>query len=206
MNPLQKCNWKGRIVLLSSAAFSPRCLSAQLSCFLLHLQSFHLRSSASPFTHLSLSLSIATLSSHHLLLWSLCLLSFLSPPPRLASSQRDRNPPDLPDRRERQRAGADTPGGPGVRACAPQLQDQHHRLWRWRRPQRGAICLRAAFLSCQRPPQLDYFQTQRWVNAVHLLSLLQLRFILQIFFLPSCCKNLGGMWEWYMTILHPQLN
>lgn len=61
------------------------------------------------------------LLSHRLLLWSLCLLSFFLPPLRFAPSQRDRNPPDLLDRRKRQRARADTPGGASVRTSTPQL-------------------------------------------------------------------------------------
>lgn len=97
MNQLgeKNCNWNGRVVLPSSAAFSSRCLSTLLYGFSLHLHSFNLYSSASP---LFPPLSVAPLLSHHLILWSLCLLSFLSPPLRLASSQRDGNPPDLPDR------------------------------------------------------------------------------------------------------------
>lgn len=126
------------------------------SCFLLHLHSFNLSFSvSSPLT----PLSVASLLSHHPFLWSLCLLSFFSPPLRLASSQRDGNPSDLPDRCEWQCAGADTSRGSGVWACSAQLQDQHHGFWCWCRPQRRALCLWAAFFSCQCPPQLDYFQT-----------------------------------------------
>lgn len=118
---------------------------------------------------------------------------------RLASSQRDGNPPDLPDRRERQRAGADTQGVPGVRARAPQLPGQHHGLRRRCRPQRGAVCLRAAFFPRQRSPQLDHLPTQRYLNAA-LLFLPPLRFILQththapsISALPLVMYILGGV-------------
>lgn len=156
MDQLGKCNWNGRNVLPSSAAFSSCCVSTLLPCFLLHLHSFNLYFSvSSPFT----PMSVTALISHHPILWSLCLLSFFSPPIRLASSQRDGNPSDLPDRCERQCAGADTSRGSGVWACSAQLQGQHHGLWRWRRPQCRALCLRAVFFSCQRSPQLDYFQT-----------------------------------------------
>ena len=146
---------KGFSAPSSPVAVSSRRLSCPLSSFLLHLHSSNLYSSVSQ----------AAPSSPRR--WYIISpsppfdLSFLSPPLRLPSSQRDGHPADLPDWRERQRAGAGTPRGTGVRACAPQLQDQHHSLRRRRRPQRGALCLRAAFFPRQRSPQLDYFKAQR---------------------------------------------
>lgn len=114
----------------------------------------------SPITS-SLLLCLTTAHSFSPSLTLLSHLSFLLPPLRLSSSQRDRDPPDLPDWCERQRSGANTPGGPSVRACTPQLQDQHHGIRCWRRPQRGPLRLRAAFFPCQRSPQLDHFQAER---------------------------------------------
>lgn len=61
INQPEKCDSNGRIVFPFSVAVSSHCLSTPLCCFLLHLQSFHLCSSASP---LFAALSIATLLSH----------------------------------------------------------------------------------------------------------------------------------------------
>ena len=90
-------------------------LSCPLSSFLFHLHSFNLYSSLSQTAPSTPRCQIIISPSPPF------DLSFLTPPLRLASSKRDGHPADLPDRRERQRAGAGTPGGAGVRACAPQL-------------------------------------------------------------------------------------